>query len=242
MSTRLRPSGPTGSEVHRAPPGALGTRKIRGLDADQRRAQRRDQILDAAFGLFARDGYAKASIEEICQRAYVGNKAFYEVFDSKEDCYLALHNQIGGRIQEAVSEEFRQACAEDAELADTVHRLLSGFVHALVDDPRVMMVGFGDAAGISRRIAAQRRATRRSSTAFVEAVWRRNRAAVGVADDPTIDYHLLAVACIGGLFEMVADWLHDYEPAQLRSVDTLIADMTAFMLAVETGAAARAKR
>jgi Bacterial regulatory proteins, tetR family len=58
-------------------------RTIRGLDADQRRAQRREQLLAAAFELFARDGYAKASIEEICQTAYVGNKAFYDLFDSK---------------------------------------------------------------------------------------------------------------------------------------------------------------
>jgi len=48
--------------------------------------------LTAAFELFARDGYVNTSIEQICQTAYVGNKAFYELFDSKEDCYLALMN------------------------------------------------------------------------------------------------------------------------------------------------------
>lgn len=40
-----------------------GGRRIRGLDAEQRRAQRRAQLLTAAFDLFARDGYVNTSIE-----------------------------------------------------------------------------------------------------------------------------------------------------------------------------------
>lgn len=82
-----------------------GGRRIRGLDAEQRRAQRRDQLLTAAFDLFAQDGYVNTSIEQICQTAYVGNKAFYELFDSKEDCFLALLNQIGDRLKGEVEAE-----------------------------------------------------------------------------------------------------------------------------------------
>ena len=72
-----------------AAPSQPKLRTIRGMDAEQRRAQRREQLLAAAFELFARDGYANTSIEQICQTAYVGNKAFYDLFDSKEDCYIA---------------------------------------------------------------------------------------------------------------------------------------------------------
>lgn len=82
------------------PRSSRGQRTICGLDAEQRRAHRREQLLTAAFELIARDGYPNTSIEQICQAAYVGNKAFYEVFDSKEDCYLALLTQIAERIEE----------------------------------------------------------------------------------------------------------------------------------------------
>ena len=58
-------------------------RTIRGLDAEERRAQRRAQLLDAALELFAANGYLNTSIEQLCQAAYVGTKAFYEVFDSR---------------------------------------------------------------------------------------------------------------------------------------------------------------
>ena len=66
------------------------SRTIRGLDAEQRRAERREQLLDAALKLFAANGYLGTSIEQICSTAYIGTKSFYELFSSREECYLAL--------------------------------------------------------------------------------------------------------------------------------------------------------
>jgi AcrR family transcriptional regulator len=138
------------------------------MDAEQRRAQRREQLLAAAFELFARDGYANASIEQICQTAYVGNKAFYDLFDSKEDCYLALLRQVSERIEEQVTQAMQESV--DVEEDEIVRRLLSAFAHTLVDDPRIAIVTFGEAAGISPRVEAQRRFSRRrrahSTTSF----------------------------------------------------------------------------
>jgi AcrR family transcriptional regulator len=102
--------------------------------------------------LSARDGYANASIEEICQTAYVGNKAFYDLFDSKEDCYVALLRQVSERIENQVAQAMQESA--DADEDELVRRLLSAFAHTLVDDPRVAMVTFGAAAGISPRVVA----------------------------------------------------------------------------------------
>jgi AcrR family transcriptional regulator len=193
-------------------------RRIRGLDADQRREQRREQLLAAAFDLFARDGYANTSIEQICQTAYVGNKAFYDLFD----------------IEEQVAQAMRESA--DADEEETVRRVLAAFAHTLVDDPRVAMVTFGVAAGISPRVEAQRRENRRWAASFIEAFWRRNQPRGGV------DYHALAVATVGGLFETVTDFLHESDPQRPRTFDDLISDLTTFMTVVEAGIHARADR
>jgi AcrR family transcriptional regulator len=159
-------------------------RTIRGLDADQRRAQRREQLLAAALELFARDGYANASIEEICQTAYVGNKTFYDLFD-KEDCYLALLRQVSERIESQVAQAMQESA--DADEDELVRRLLSPFAHPLVDDPRVAMVTIGEAAGISPRVEAQRRENRRWAASFIESLWRRNHPSGGVDYDLVSD-------------------------------------------------------
>lgn len=216
-----------------------GQRTIRGLDAEQRRAHRREQLLTAAFELIARDGYANTSIEQICQTAYVGNKAFYEVFDSKEDCYLALLAQIAAQIEEKAVEALADAPDDPDE---TVHRLLSAFAHALVDDPRVAVVAFGECAGISPRVERLRRENRRWTASFLENLWRQ-REFPCLSDTGSVDYHALAVSTVGGLFESVADWLHQRETdtASPPTIDTLISNLTSFVGVVRAGIAASAR-
>jgi AcrR family transcriptional regulator len=218
-----------------AAPSQLKPRTIRGMDAEQRRMQRREQLLAAAFELFARDGYANTSIEQICQTAYVGNKAFYDLFDSKEDCYIALLRQVSEQIEAQVAQAMRES--SDADEDETVRRLLSAFAHTLVDDPRVAMVTFGVAAGISPAVEAQRRENRRWAAAFIEAFWRRNQS--GDEHENGTHYHALAVATIGGLFETVTDWMHEADPPRVRTFDDLIRDLTTFMSVVEAGIHAR---
>jgi AcrR family transcriptional regulator len=235
----LRTPTPPGSST-RAPAAPRGTRRIRGLDAEQRRARRREQLLGAAFELFARGGYTNTSIEQICQTAYVGNKAFYELFDSKEDCYVALLRQTSERIEGQVSQAMQQT-ADGEEEEETVRRLLSAFAHALVDDPRVAVVTFGTAAGISPRVEAQRRENRRWAASFIEAFWHRNQPGRDGTCGDGIDYHALAIATVGGLFETVTDWLHKADPPRPRIIDDLTSDLTTFMTIVEAGIATRGR-
>lgn len=212
-----------------AEPAPAGGRRIRGLDAEQRRAQRREQLLAAAFELFARDGYARTAIEQICQTAYVGTKAFYELFDSKEDCYLALMLQSGDRIKDQVVQALAEATADEPE-EQIMRRMVAAFTHALVDDPRVAVVGFRESWGISPAVEAQRKENRQWAANFIEAFWRSHQQA-----DNNVDYRALAVATVGGLFESVTDFINHADLP--RSVDDLISGMTAFVLAV--GAATR---
>lgn len=213
------------------------SRRIQGLDAEQRRARRREQILAAAFELIAADGYVNTAIEQICQTAFVGNKAFYELFDSKEDCYLALLQQLTDRAQTQVATALAECEGGREEVVSTV---LAAFAHSLVDDPRVAQVTFGEASGISAKVEQQRRANRRWAAQFLETLWRDY--AFVPADGIGIDLRALAVSTIGGLFDTVADWLHHTTAGTTGDIDTLIRDLTAFTDIVHLGLAAAATR
>ncbi|MGY1866936.1 TetR/AcrR family transcriptional regulator [Nocardia gipuzkoensis] len=131
------------------PAASPARRRIRGLDAEQRSAQRRSQLLDAATELFAEQGFAGTSIEQICQRAYVGTKGFYDHFESKEACYLALLEQVTAQIQQRVADI--AATTADAAWPQRVAAIVGAFVHAITDDPRLGRVTFGAAGGILTR-------------------------------------------------------------------------------------------
>ncbi|MEV6770487.1 TetR/AcrR family transcriptional regulator [Nocardia sp. NPDC051030] len=214
---------------------APARRRIRGLDADERSAQRRRQLLAAATELFARQSYSGTSIEQICQHAYVGTKGFYDHFESKEACYTALLEQITQQIQQRVADAAVEHA--EAEWPQRLRAILAAFVHAIADDPRLAKVTFGEAGGISPAVEAQRRSNRRWSADFLDHQWRQG--------DSTPDPRslALALATIGGMFELIADWLHHHDDGgQPDSVETLVGDLTNFAEVVEAGRTARAKQ
>ncbi|MEY9876180.1 AcrR family transcriptional regulator [Streptacidiphilus sp. MAP12-33] len=170
-------------------------RRIRGMDAEQRKALRRRQLLDSALELFASQGYAATPIEQLCQHAFVGTKGFYETFDSREACYLALLGEITERTEARMD-----AClAEDAD--ETV--LVDAFADALVGDPRVAQVAFGHGMAVSPALERARRENRRWAAGFVLRVWD----AGGVTPAPGVDPRVAARGLIGGMFDLIADWL-----------------------------------
>ncbi|GAA0627892.1 TetR/AcrR family transcriptional regulator [Kribbella sandramycini] len=206
------------------------SRTIRGLDAEQRRAERREQLLDAALTLFAANGYLNTSIEQICTTAYIGTKSFYELFSSREDCYVALLRRTSERLEARMAEAAKQANGNERQEAP---RLLATFVHALVDDPRVTRVTFGMAAGISESAERERRTNRRWSAAFLEQLW-------DAYDGPPTDEqrplrHSVAIGLVGGMFDQISDWLLDADLTNPKQVDVLIDDLTTFYITVRRG-------
>ena len=80
--------------------GSVGTKGVP-------RADREQQILDAAVAEFAERGYAHASMAVIAGRAGISKPLVYEYFGSKEGLYLACLNRAGthlvGRVADAQS-------------------------------------------------------------------------------------------------------------------------------------------
>ncbi|MFJ3902864.1 TetR/AcrR family transcriptional regulator [Streptomyces sp. NPDC090025] len=190
--------------------GAAG-RRIRGLDADERRARRRTDLLDAALELFATQGYQDTSIEQVCKRAFVGTKSFYESFTGKEALYLALLDRIVADVAARLDLVLAEAADEPDEAAVT-GALIRAFADAFVRDVRVARVTFGEGRAVTPLAEAHRRANRRWAAGFVESVWRR----LGTAADDgpgRAGTHVIAMGLIGGFFDIIADWLVDAEPA-----------------------------
>lgn len=201
-------------------------RRIRGLDAEQRRAQRKDLLLDAALELFTTRGYANTSIELICQTAYVSTKSFYGLFGNREECFVALYE----RTTQNYRDHMAAALAQSPEGEQTAMRhLLRTYVDMLADDPRKAQITFGEARLASSTIERARRYNRRWAAEFLELIWRRYG-----ADG---DHHRIAIAVIGGIFDVVADWLHDSDPTDISTRQSLVDDLIDFYTAVRQGLA-----
>jgi AcrR family transcriptional regulator len=67
------------------------------------RAEREEQILDAAAIEFARGGYAALSVQDVADRAGISKPLIYEYFGSKESLYVACAQRAGRTLVDQVA-------------------------------------------------------------------------------------------------------------------------------------------
>jgi AcrR family transcriptional regulator len=60
---------------------------------DRRKQEVRDRIIGAAFDLFLAQGVASTTIEDICERADVANRTFFNHFPTRHDMMRALADE-----------------------------------------------------------------------------------------------------------------------------------------------------
>lgn len=64
------------------------------LTREERKAETRERLLEAAAQVFARRGYQRASVDEIADEAGFSSGALYSNFAGKEDLFLALFERV----------------------------------------------------------------------------------------------------------------------------------------------------
>ena len=64
-----------------------------GRTAEERRAERRERLLDAGLELFGTQGYANTSIEALCAATRLNPRYFYESFPTREALLRAVYDR-----------------------------------------------------------------------------------------------------------------------------------------------------
>lgn len=90
---------------------------------------RRRQILDAAVACFARDGFHRATMQDICREAKLSPGAIYRYFTSKNELIEAIAD-----VRHAREAEFAAGALDIGEGAEALHALGRAFLRSL-DDP-----------------------------------------------------------------------------------------------------------
>ena len=124
--------------------------------AQRRKAQLREEIVDAAFAVFAERGYHQAGIAEIAERLGIGHGTFYRHFESKRAILDHVIDGVMARALQALAAENAPGAADNLqEYRDQVLRIADA-LHALIDDdPRVVRLLLVQAGGIDADVEAK---------------------------------------------------------------------------------------
>jgi len=189
------------------------SRTYRGVDTEQRRAQRRERLLEAALDEFTSRGYHKTKIADLCTRAGVSTRNFYEKFASKEALLLELHAHINTEAMKRMLPVLDSLT--DAEPLTRITTLLDAFVAAVTADPRYPRLNYVEAPGISKEMERQHHDWFTRYTDFIEAECDR-AADAGLA--PKRDYHLTAIALVGAVTGILREWQAHHPPLPVEDV------------------------
>lgn len=86
----------SGEETRRLPPGS------HGIPPDLVARNQRERLIAALAEECAEVGYAEATVSAVAKRAGVSSLTFYKQFGGKRECMLAAHEELLGRLLEAV--------------------------------------------------------------------------------------------------------------------------------------------
>lgn len=176
-------------------------RMYRGVDTEQRRAERRERLLEAALDEFTSRGYHRTKIADLCARAGVSTRNFYEKFASKEALLLELHAHINTVAMKRMLPVLESLA--DADALTRITTLLDSFVAAVTSDPRYPRLNYVEAPGISQAMERQHRDWFNRYTDFIESECDR-AAAAGLA--PVRNYRLTAIALVGAMTGILREW------------------------------------
>lgn len=85
-----------------------------------------ESILKAGVKNFARYGYRKSSIDDICAHAGISKPTFYKYFNSKEELFFGVRVYLGGDLRRNFEDACRN-CGTATEKLHTYFRMLDEF-------------------------------------------------------------------------------------------------------------------
>ncbi|HJL77104.1 MAG: hypothetical protein CL437_06145 [Acidimicrobiaceae bacterium] len=159
-------------------------------------ARRREQLLDIALGIFARNGYHETSMNALAAEAGVTKPVLYQHFASKRELFAQLLARTGDRLHSAIAE--RSAGVDTPR--QRVEVGFAAFFHFFDEHPDAFSVLYGSSLGSVPEFKREARRVQDTFTAILA------RLINGVDGDDA----LVMAAGINGIAEgMVRYWMRE---------------------------------
>ena len=215
---------PTASDAHQQPRNP--TRWV-GLSADDRRAERRELLVDAAFELLGTEGWSGTTVRAVCQAARLNPRYFYESFEDLDGLVVAVYDrlvtELGNHVMAAVAK-----AGDDPR--DQIRAAIANIVSYVDEDRRRARVLYVEALG-NEALNRRRIETAHQLVSVVELAGAERHG------PPPPGEHigrLAAAILVGGAGELVVAWLDGRIDV---SRDQLVDDATELFLAIGEAAA-----
>lgn len=198
----------------------MSRRTYGGKSADQRRTERRAQLVESAQQIWQEQGWAAVTMRGVCARAGLSDRYFYESFADRDELLGTVWDQMRdetlGMLLGVIS-----AVANEGPL-EQLRAALDATVHHIADEPSRAQIIFGDHAG-SAVLEQRRRDTVQMATDLMIGLARpflRDD-----ADEQAVRVNIMLG--IGGFVELMLAWRDGLVDSTPDEIVDLLADVGA---------------
>jgi AcrR family transcriptional regulator len=150
-------------------------------------AARREQLLGVGREVFAKQGFHATSMNEVAEAAGITKPVLYQHFASKRELYLALLEDAGARLMQAIT----TATAAASGPHDQVTAGFGAYFRWVAEDQASFTLLFGSGARRDEEFAL---AVRQVESAIADAIAPLIRADIDQSHQRTLAYALVGLA------------------------------------------------
>ena len=204
------------------------SRRYRSRTTSERRAERRDRLIEAGTQAFASDGYSNTTIEQLCAMAGISARNFYEEFGSKEELLHALYDDINARAVAAAASALIKA--DPMDLKARAGAGVTAYLKTMTADRRLARIAHIESVGVSAEMEAHRQAALDVFASLIRQEADRVAAAKLTAKR---DFSLTAIALVGAIRGLaVASVSMDTKTHSLKKIGPLSPENGPFYFSV----------
>lgn len=152
----------------------------------------RARLLDAMARVVAEVGYEETSVERVLVQAGVSRRTFYELFDDREDCFLAAYDDAMARAFRVVTEAYLECDAPEQR----IEAALEAYLRFCAQEPHLARMC------IVEVFAAGSKARERRAQAMDRMAGLLEHALNELLGDDKLD-RMAAQALVGGVHEVI---------------------------------------
>jgi AcrR family transcriptional regulator len=177
-------------------------------------ARRRRQLLDVALDVFAERGFHPTSMNDIAVAAGVTKPVLYQHFRSKRELYLALLDDVGGRLLATIAEATGSATSP----REQVTAGFGAYVRFVAEHPAAFKVLFGGGTRRDEQFAAEVRKVERVVADAIAAL-------IEVPGLTQEERRLLANAIVGMAEGASRHWMEDDDAVAPEQLARQVAEL-----------------
>lgn len=172
--------------------------------------------MEAGLEVFGTSGYAGSSVRGVSATAGLNSRYFYESFSGREELLFAVYQRILVEILTRATHDVSEA----GTIEDKARAGLRAGWEILTEDPRKARIVALEVIGVSENLEKLRRDMRH---ALAKLTADQALLVAGPNVRLVLDPFLVARSLIGGVVELLGDWIHGDIDA---SVDEVVEHLT----------------